>query len=111
MLLEIVVFEDAIAENLAHGLVNVPRQRRSLVVEGDDGAEQLQLGVRPRADPVHGLEQVVRALEREVARLHGDQQCVAATSAFTVMSPSAGGVSMTTNSYVSFTVCSRSFSR
>ncbi len=38
-------------------------------------------------------------------------KCVAATSAFTVMSPSAGGVSTTTYSYLELTVSRRSFRR
>src|SRR5215471_8131691 len=66
--------QDAITENFAHGLVNVLRQRRPLVVERDDGAEQLQLRIRARADAIDGLEQVVGPLEREVARLDRNQQ-------------------------------------
>src|SRR5262245_32189115 len=66
--------QDAITENLAHGLVHVLRQRRPLVVERDDGAEKLELGIRARADAVDRLEQVVGPFEREVARLDGNQQ-------------------------------------
>src|SRR5262245_18688523 len=66
--------QDAIAEDLAHGLVDVLRQCGPLVVERDDRSEQLQLRIRPRADAIDRFEQIVGALEREVARLHWDQE-------------------------------------
>ena len=74
MLFEIVVYEDASAEHFAHRLVDVLGESRALVVERDHRAEQLQVGIRARADPIDRLEQVVGALEREVARLHRNQQ-------------------------------------
>src|SRR5215468_11042015 len=58
--------EDAAAEDLADRLVHVAGEGRALVVQRDDGAEQLEVRVRPRADLVHGLEQVVGAFEGEV---------------------------------------------
>src|SRR4030042_969251 len=51
--------EDPAAEDFGHGLVHVTRQRRALVVQRDDGAEQLEVGVRAGADAVHGLQGVV----------------------------------------------------
>src|ERR671919_2652762 len=59
--------EEAIAEDVGHRLAHVARECRALVVERNHRAEQLQIGIRAGADLVHGLEQVVRALEREVA--------------------------------------------
>src|SRR5262245_24071247 len=50
--------EDAAAEHLAHRLVHVAGESRALVVERDDGAEQLEVRVRTRPDLVHGLQQV-----------------------------------------------------
>src|SRR5260221_8501315 len=59
-------FENASAEHLAHRLLNVSSEGRALVVEGDDGAEKLELGVGPGADPVDRLEQIVGAFESEI---------------------------------------------
>src|SRR5262245_22330655 len=42
--------EHAVAEDVGDRLLHVARERRALVVERDHGAEQLQLGVRARAD-------------------------------------------------------------
>ena len=48
-------------------------QRRALVVQRDDDAQDAQARVGPRLDLVDRLEQVVGALEGEVGRLDRDQ--------------------------------------
>jgi hypothetical protein len=86
--------ENAVPEHLADGLLDVARQRRAAVVERDDRAEQLEVRVRASPDLVDGLQQVVGAL----LDWTGIRRWVAATNAFTVIRPRAGGVSITTNS-------------
>src|SRR5687767_4524459 len=49
--------EDSAAEDLGDRLLYVPRQRRAFVVERDQRAQKLQLGVRARPDLLDGLEQ------------------------------------------------------
>src|SRR5687768_2348919 len=51
--------EEAVSEHVGDRLVHVARKRGPLVVEGDHRAQELQLGVRTRADLVHGFQQVV----------------------------------------------------
>src|SRR5437762_9106094 len=54
--------EHAVPEDAADRLLHVARERRALVVERDHRAQQLQVRVRTRADLLHRLQQVVRAL-------------------------------------------------
>src|SRR5712691_1282623 len=53
--------EQTLAEDLADLRVNVARQRRSLVMHGDDYAEELQVRIGTRFDLLDGLRQVVRS--------------------------------------------------
>src|SRR5688572_14063538 len=48
--------EDAIAEHLGDGFLDVARQSRALVVERDHRPEELQVRVRPRADLLDRLQ-------------------------------------------------------
>src|SRR4029453_36209 len=66
--------EDAVAEDVTDGLLNVTRQGRALVVERYHRAEELQLRVGASADLVDCLEKIVGAFQREVARLNRDEQ-------------------------------------
>src|SRR5262245_50549566 len=59
--------ENAISENLADGLLDVARKRRAAVVQRNHGPKELEIGIRARADLLHGLEQVVGTLECKVA--------------------------------------------
>jgi hypothetical protein len=54
--------------------VDVAGKHRPPVVQGDDHPEELEPGVRPGSDLLVGLEQIVRALEREVRRLDRNQE-------------------------------------
>src|SRR3954469_5719462 len=65
--------EDLVAEDLLDLLANVAREESSLVVEGDHSAEDLKGGVGPRLHLVDGLQEIVGALEGEVARLDRNQ--------------------------------------
>src|SRR3990172_9627800 len=66
--------EDAPPEHVRDGLLHVASEGRALVVQCDHCAQELQLAVWPRADPIDGLQEVVRPLEGEVARLDGNEQ-------------------------------------
>src|SRR5437899_7521127 len=61
--------EDFPAEYLLNLRPDVARERRPLVVHRDHHAENPQRRVRPRADLLDRLEEVVGPLEREVRRL------------------------------------------
>src|SRR5262245_55552676 len=65
--------EDLEAEHPLDLLMDVLGEQGPLVVERDQGAQDLELGVRALLDLVDRLEEVVRAFEREVARLDRDQ--------------------------------------
>ena len=66
--------EHAAAEDLRDGLLHIAGQGRALVVQRDHRAQQLEVGIGPRPDLFDRLQEVVGALEREVARLDRDQQ-------------------------------------
>src|SRR5215212_4132242 len=54
--------EHPVPEDLRDGLLHVARERRPLVVQRDDGAEELEVRIGAGADLLDRLEQVVRAL-------------------------------------------------
>jgi hypothetical protein len=66
--------EDPVPEHLGDGLLHVAGKRGALVVQRDHRPQQLQVRVGARADLFHRFQQIVGPLEREVARLHGDDQ-------------------------------------
>ena len=68
------VLKHLAAEHLLDLLADVARQRRPLVVHGDDDAQDAQRRVRPLPDLLNRLEQIVGPLEREVGRLNRNQQ-------------------------------------
>src|SRR4051812_37488539 len=66
--------ENAVAEDAGDRLLHVARQRGALVVQRDHGAQQLEVRIRAGADLLDRLEEVVRAFQREIARLHRDEK-------------------------------------
>src|SRR6185436_14110965 len=66
--------EHAIAEDLADRLLHVARERRTAIVQRDHRTQQFEIGIRTRANLLDRLEQIVRAFEREVARLDRNQK-------------------------------------
>src|SRR4051794_6004673 len=65
--------EDLDPEHPLDLLVDVLGQQSPLVVHGDEGSQNLELGVGPHLDLVDRLQQVVGPLQGEVACLDGDQ--------------------------------------
>src|SRR3954463_3264378 len=66
--------ENLAAEHLVDLRTNVARERGPLVVHGDDDAENLQARIRPGANLLDRLQQIVRALEREIRRLDRNEE-------------------------------------
>ena len=61
-------------EHRANLLVRIARDVGALIEKRDHHAENLQVGIGPRADALVGFEQIVGALDGEIGGLNGHDQ-------------------------------------
>ena len=67
------VYFDLLTEALLDLLLDVTRQRRALVVQGDHDPNHLELGVGARLHLVQRLQKIVRTFESVIRRLDRDE--------------------------------------